>query len=199
MDFEWDTAKAAANVRKHNVDFETAARVFLDPARLEYDENDVYDETRTNVIGVVDGRMLHTSPTRCEAMSVASSRQEEPSPMKKGATTKFRLDPSKPPSTDWTAFDAMSAKERHAAASADPDAQPASRAKLKRARRVPDVGTLRARLGLTQEQFASRFGLPVGTIRDWEQGAHLPDRAAQVLLRVIASDPDAVVRALEQA
>jgi putative transcriptional regulator len=51
-------------------------------------------------------------------------------------------------------------------------------------------------MNLTQEQFAARFGLPLGTVRDWEQGAHRPDRAAQVLLTVIARDPDAVVRAL---
>ena len=35
------------------------------------------------------------------------------------------------------------------------------------------------------------------TLRDWEQGAHRPDKAALVLLTVIANDPDAVVRALE--
>jgi putative transcriptional regulator len=39
--------------------------------------------------------------------------------------------------------------------------------------------------------------LPLGTILDWEQGAHRPDKAAQVLLQVIAKDPDAVARALE--
>ncbi|MPZ56066.1 MAG: hypothetical protein GEU91_06105 [Rhizobiales bacterium] len=50
---------------------------------------------------------------------------------------------------------------------------------------------------LTQEQFAARFHLPLGTVRDWEQGAHRPDKAAQVLLTVIAKDPDAVTRALE--
>ena len=39
--------------------------------------------------------------------------------------------------------------------------------------------------------------LPLRTVRDWEQGAHRPDKAAQVLLTVIAKDPDAVARALE--
>ena len=57
--------------------------------------------------------------------------------------------------------------------------------------------TLRAKLNLTQEEFAARFHLPLGTIRDWEQGAHRPDKAAQVLLTVIARDPDAVARTLE--
>lgn len=39
---------------------------------------------------------------------------------------------------------------------------------------------------------AARFHLLLGSVRDWEQGAHRPDKAAQVLLTVIANDPDAV-------
>jgi putative transcriptional regulator len=50
---------------------------------------------------------------------------------------------------------------------------------------------------MTQEEFATRFHLPLGTVRDWEQGAHRPDKAGQVLLTVIAKDPDAVARALK--
>jgi putative transcriptional regulator len=117
--------------------------------------------------------------------------------MKKGSTTRFKLNPKRPPKTDWRAFDAMSAQERHRAAVSDPDAQPATAAQLARARRVPSVRALREKLKLTQEEFAARFHLPLGTVRDWEQGAHRPDRAAQVLLTVIAKDPEAVTRALE--
>ena len=56
---------------------------------------------------------------------------------------------------------------------------------------------LRKKLKLSQEQFASRFHLPRGTVRDWEQDAHRPDKAAQILLRIIARAPDAVVRAIK--
>jgi putative transcriptional regulator len=118
--------------------------------------------------------------------------------MKKGNTTKYKLRAKVPPKTDWRAFDAMSEEERHAAALSDPDCPPATEAQLARARRVPSVRALRLKMNLTQEEFAARFGLPLGTVRDWEQGAHLPDRAAQVLLTVIASNPDAVIRALEK-
>ena len=117
--------------------------------------------------------------------------------MKKGRITRFKLNAKKPPKTDWRAFDAMSDKDRHRAALADADARPATRAQLARARRVPSVRALRQKLNLTQEEFAARFHLPLGTVRDWEQGAHRPDKAAQVLLTVIAKDPDAVARALE--
>jgi len=90
----------------------------------------------------------------------------------------------------------MTEQERHRAAVSDRDAQPATAEQLARARRVPELRTLRKRLKLTQEEFAARFHLPLGTVRDWEQGAHRPDKAAQVLLTVIANDPDAVARAL---
>ena len=117
--------------------------------------------------------------------------------MKKGSITRYRLNPKRPPKTDWRAFDAMSEEERHRAALSDPDAPPATEAQLARARRVPSVRALRKKLGLSQVEFAARFHLPLGTVRDWEQGAHRPDKAAQVLLTVIAKDPDAVARALE--
>jgi putative transcriptional regulator len=116
--------------------------------------------------------------------------------MKEGSTTRFKLNSKKPPKSDWRAFDRMSEEERHRAAVSDPDAQPATEAQLARARRVPNVRALRQKLNLTQEQFAERFHLPLGTVRDWEQGAHRPDKAAQVLLTVIARDPEAVTRAL---
>ena len=117
--------------------------------------------------------------------------------MKKANITSFKLNPKKPPKSDWRAFDAMSEAKRHRAALSDPDCPPASKAQLARARRVPTVAALRKKLKLTQEAFAARFHLPLGTVRDWEQGAHRPDKAAQVLLTVIAKDPDAVTRALE--
>jgi len=61
---------------------------------------------------------------------------------------------------------------------------------------APDVRAIRAELGLTQPAFAARFGLPVGTVRDWEQGRAAPDQAARVLLRVIARAPETVARAV---
>lgn len=50
---------------------------------------------------------------------------------------------------------------------------------------------------MTQEQFSREFDLPIGTVRDWEQGLKKPDSAARTLLRVIAHNPDAVIEALK--
>jgi putative transcriptional regulator len=93
----------------------------------------------------------------------------------------------------------MSEAEIASAAAADPDAQPMSDAEFRSARRVASVKTLRRALGLTQEEFASRFRIPIGTLRDWEQGRSEPDQPAKAYLRAIAGDAAAVQRALERA
>jgi putative transcriptional regulator len=91
----------------------------------------------------------------------------------------------------------MSEAEIHAAALADPDGQPLTEADMARMKRVPRAKTLRRALGLTQEEFAARFQIPIGTLRDWEQGRAEPDQPARAYLRVIAVDAQAVQRALE--
>ncbi len=61
----------------------------------------------------------------------------------------------------------------------------------------PDqVRALRAKLGLTQAQFARRFGFTLDTVQQYEQGRRRPSGPASILLRVIEADPEAVVRAL---
>lgn len=61
---------------------------------------------------------------------------------------------------------------------------------------VVDVAAVRARLGLTQDQFAARFGFSVATLRHWERGDRRPQGAALVLLNLIEREPQAVMRAL---
>ena len=96
----------------------------------------------------------------------------------------------------WSLFDAMSEAERHAAALADPDAQPLAPDDMKGLRRTPQVRVIRRALGLSQEEFAARFEIPLGTLRDWEQGRKDPDAAARAYLVVIGRDPAAVSAAL---
>jgi putative transcriptional regulator len=91
----------------------------------------------------------------------------------------------------------MTDEEIHAAALADPDAQPLTPERLATMRRVPRVKTLRRALRLTQEEFATRYHIPLGTLRDWEQGRTEPDQPAKAYLRAIAGDPAAVSHALE--
>jgi putative transcriptional regulator len=91
----------------------------------------------------------------------------------------------------------MTPEEVEAAAAADPDARPFTAEELAKVRRVPRAKTLRRALGLTQEEFAGRYHIPIGTLRDWEQGRSEPDQPARAYLTVIARDPEGVRRALE--
>lgn len=79
--------------------------------------------------------------------------------------TRYRLDPSSPPKTDWTKADAMTEEDIHAAALSDPDAQPATAEQLARAKRRMNVRLIREKYGLTQEEFARRFGLRLELVR----------------------------------
>jgi len=98
--------------------------------------------------------------------------------------------------TDWARVRAMTDEEVTAAAMSDPDAQPMTPEQLRTARRVPRAKTLRRALALTQEEFAVRYHIPLGTLRDWEQGRCEPDQPARAYLAVIANDPEGVKRAL---
>ena len=75
-------------------------------------------------------------------------------------------------------------------APAMPAAEPCETAAL------PAVRDLRRRAQLTQTEFASKLGVPVETIRNWEQGKRAPRGPARALLAVIAHSPDTVFAAL---
>ena len=59
-----------------------------------------------------------------------------------------------------------------------------------------DVRQVRERFGISQAEFAARFGLELDTIQNWEQGRYKPDPAAQLLLKIIQMRPDIVEQAL---
>jgi putative transcriptional regulator len=99
---------------------------------------------------------------------------------------------------DWRRFDALTDEEVHAAALKDPDAQPLTDEALARMKAVPRARMLRRALGLTQEEFAERYHIPIGTLRDWEQGRANPDHPVRAYLIVIAHDPEGVRHALEE-
>jgi putative transcriptional regulator len=82
---------------------------------------------------------------------------------------------------------------------ADPDPKPLSKRQLDRMVRITPVKRLRIELGLSQTEFAERFKIPVGTIRDWEQRRYEPDAAAQAYLKLIAADAAFVERTLAAA
>ena len=103
------------------------------------------------------------------------------------------------------------------AAAADPDAKPMTAEELRTARHVPRTKTLPRALTLTYNRgrrpcpahspshiiavapssmAAPLYHIPLGTLRDWEQGRTEPDQPARAYLKVIARDPEGVRRAL---
>jgi putative transcriptional regulator len=98
--------------------------------------------------------------------------------------------------TDWSGLDTMTDAERRAAARADPDARPMTDEEWEAAPRVPRINIIRRALRLSQQDFAAHYRIPIGTLRDWEQGRKEPDAAAKAYLDVIASEPEMVRKAL---
>lgn len=97
--------------------------------------------------------------------------------------------------SDWNRLRAMSDAEAEAVALADKDNPPLSTDRPGLAP-VARVKVIRRALHLTQEEFSVRYRIPLGTLRDWEQGRTEPDQAAQAYLQVIAKEPETVSRAL---
>jgi putative transcriptional regulator len=92
----------------------------------------------------------------------------------------------------------MSEAQILAAAKADPDAQPLSAKELRALKPVTAVKRLRWHLGLSQGEFAARYEIPIGTLRDWEQGRYAPDAAARTFLKIIEANPLGVGRTLQK-
>ena len=90
----------------------------------------------------------------------------------------------------------MTPKAIEAAARADSDAQPLTSGDLKRMKRTPQAKIIRRALDLTQEEFAARYHIPLGTLRDWEQGRAEPDQPTRAYLILIGRDPEHVNRTL---
>ena len=78
----------------------------------------------------------------------------------------------------------------------DPENSPSTPEQLKRMKRVAFAKHLRFKFGLTQEEFAARYQIPIGTLRDWEQHRSEPDVPARAYLKVIAADPEGVAEKL---
>lgn len=97
---------------------------------------------------------------------------------------------------DWHAQDAKTDGDIAHEAVSNPDATPV----LSHAETAAGIARLiRHRLGISQAEFAVRYHVPVGTLRDWEQGRKQPDAPALAYLRVIAREPAIVARALVAA
>ncbi|MBB4953352.1 putative transcriptional regulator [Agrobacterium vitis] len=97
---------------------------------------------------------------------------------------------------NWQRLVTMSDADVESSASSDPDNLPMSEEQLAKALRMSRVKIIRRALSLTQEEFSARYQIPLGTLRDWEQGRSEPDQPARAYLKVIAADPERTAKAL---
>lgn len=95
--FNWDPAKARANIKKHNTDFETASQAFLDPFAVRRFDRFVGEEMRWHTLGIVKGRMLllvvHTAEDENgdEYIRIISARRATPHEEKTYVSTNREL------------------------------------------------------------------------------------------------------------
>ena len=187
MKFEWDDAKAKSNFNAHGVSFELAKTVFEDAFAIDrLDDRENYGEERFVIIGMAEGRiLLFVAYTSAASVFVLFRRGGLPSMSKTTISSKM-LRP-------------MSSEAIEKAARADRDALPLTRVDVKRMKQRPRVKIIRRALDLTQEEFAERYHIPLGTLRDWEQGRAEPDQPTRAYLTLIARDPEHVNRTLNRA
>lgn len=122
--------------------------------------------------------------------------------MSKGNTSKivrYKLEDLPPGKTDWARVKAMTEEEINAAALSDPDNPPMTPEELAQLRPTGWPKRLREHLGMTQEEFAAAYRIPVGTLRDWEQSRSWPDAPARALLLAIERDPKRMKKLLAAA
>jgi putative transcriptional regulator len=107
----------------------------------------------------------------------------------------FRFSPD-----DRARLDAMTEADIIAAAEADPDNPPWTDEELARGQFARDVQRARRAVRQSQAAFAAALDLPVGTLRNWEQGRFDPDPAARALIKLVSRDPEYALKVLaEQA
>lgn len=94
---------------------------------------------------------------------------------------------------------AMTPEEIEQNALDDPDNPPWTEEEMQRGLLGRSLRETRDKMALTQAQFAERFHINLARLRDWEQGRYMPDSAALAYLKVIAREPEAVMRALAPA
>lgn len=93
---------------------------------------------------------------------------------------------------ELSALDNLDDAGAESRAGEDRDNHEATEEQLAAMRRLSPVRALRKRLGLSQQGFAEAYGIPVGTLRDWEQGRTRPDAASLSYLQVIGSGPETI-------
>ncbi len=178
MEFEWDLNKSDATYIRRGFDSRFAAGIFAGSTVEIVDVRRDYREVRIRVTGETAGVVLVVI---CMAEFIRMTIERI------GAAGGGRMDQARLAATTQADI------RRHMIEDGEnPDAPPPTY------QRVPDVQAIRERLRMSQEAFASTIGVPVATVRNWEQRRTGIAPAARTLLRILEREPDAALRALAE-
>jgi putative transcriptional regulator len=196
VEFEWDPAKSEATYRIRGLDFAYASRVFSGDRIETIDTRTDYGEIRIEAIGQVGPDVLtviYTSWLGAADHLRAPSEQEGASTVALTRMTLAQIMAAGGGKVDRARLDATTEDDirRHMIEDGeDPDAEPPN------FERVVLPQDVRKKLGMTQTRFAELLGVPVGTLRNWEQNRFVLEPAARTLLKLIDREPEAALRAL---
>jgi putative transcriptional regulator len=197
LEFEWDANKHERNIREKGFGFGSAAKIFDGRIVERQDVRFDYLEVRMIAVGTSRGtisdRRLH-NPRR-QATNYCSLAGESEREASVGKITRMTLEEIKrrKPTIDYAKFDSLTEEDIRRfqiEEGYDPDAS------MTGWRVVEAPATIRERLGMSQEEFAKALQIPEETVRNWELGKDYPDPVAQSLLRIVAKDPEAALKAL---
>jgi len=202
VEFEWDPAKSAATEQSRGIGFARAAEVFTGRTVEWADNRHPYGEARVRVVGTSAGELLHVvydqtghrNPHHLGPLSQQTGARSV-------ALIRMTLEDVKAqaaarPPKEQAAF------QRRMAATAEADIHrqmiedgedPQTEPRFASPVLAQDV---RKKLRLTQAAIAGLLGIPVATLRNWEQNRFVMEPAAQTLLKVIDREPEAALRAL---
>jgi putative transcriptional regulator len=96
-------------------------------------------------------------------------------------------------------IDALTPEQIEENARTDPDNPPMTDEELSRAVFSRDVRQVREKVGLSQKEFAERYAINLGRLRDWEQGRFNPDSVTRAYIKLIAHDTEGARRVLENS
>lgn len=191
-DFDWDERKARSNLAKHRVSFEAAKLVFEDTFAVELPVEVAVDgEERYTLIGMARLALLAVLYTERNGRVRIISARHATNQKKDSMSSKTATD-----GTDWERLRNMTDEEAYQNALSDHDNPPMTEEQLATMKRSSRARVIRRALGMTQEEFSAKFRIPLATLQDGEARRSEPDEASRAYLKVIASDPEMVLRAL---
>ena len=199
--FEWDEEKSLRNLAERGFDFEFTCRIFEGDIIEQEDTRRDHGERRVIALGEVEGDVFAVSIPGAKDGAVSYRRVSQAGENAMSTVVRSAKEISKRKGkVDRDRLRRTTDAEIADQIAADPDTAP-DMAGARGWRRVanppiPDVKAIRRRLGLSQAQFATRFGFSVRTVQQWEQGRAIPDRPARILLKVIERAPETVERVL---